>query len=47
MMRETMQPVECGGCGWKSRRKTGNTVTCPKCGGFAAFQVAAIARGER
>jgi len=31
-------PVECGACGWKSRRKPGNTVQCPKCGGIAGFQ---------
>lgn len=31
-------PVECG-CGWKSRRKPGAPVQCPKCGAFAGFQV--------
>lgn len=31
-------PVECGTCGWKSRRKPGNFVSCPRCGGIAAFQ---------
>jgi hypothetical protein len=38
---ETMQPVECGACGWRSRRKTGNVVICPKCSSIAAFQVPA------
>lgn len=36
---ETMQPVECGACGWKGRRKTGTVVVCPKCGSIAGFQV--------
>jgi ribosomal protein S27E len=30
--------VECGGCGWKSRRAAGKLVWCPKCGQCAAFQ---------
>lgn len=38
-MSET-KPVECGKCGWAGRRKPGNTVQCPKCGSFAAFQCA-------
>lgn len=40
-MKETMQKVECASCGWKSRRKTGQTVTCPDCGGIAGFDVPA------
>ena len=39
MTMETMQPVECGACGWKSLRKTGNVVICPKCGQAAGFNV--------
>lgn len=31
-------PVECGACGWTGKRKPGNLVQCPKCGGFAGFQ---------
>lgn len=30
--------VECARCGWTGRRKAGNVVWCPKCGGAAAFQ---------
>lgn len=31
-------PVECGSCGWKGVRATGNVVWCPKCNKPAAFQ---------
>lgn len=30
--------VECGNCGWHSRRKPGKIVYCPKCGAPAAYQ---------
>lgn len=38
-MGETMQPVECGACGWTGRRMTGNVVICPKCKGIAGFRI--------
>ena len=38
MVDEQMMRVECGGCGWKGRRKSGKIVQCPKCGGIAAYQ---------
>ncbi len=36
---ETIQPVECGACGWTGRRKTGNIVVCPKCSAIAGFNI--------
>jgi predicted RNA-binding Zn-ribbon protein involved in translation (DUF1610 family) len=39
MSTDRRLPVECASCGWQGRRKPGNVVQCPRCGGIAAFQV--------
>lgn len=36
-MNEKFSNAECASCGWTGRRKTGNTVDCPDCGGVAGF----------
>lgn len=37
-MSGPLSRVECGGCGWTGRRKPGNLVQCPRCGGVASYQ---------
>lgn len=37
-MTTDRQPVACACCGWTGKRATGQPVTCPKCGAWAAFQ---------
>lgn len=37
-MAETMARVICGACGWTGRRKTGQIVVCPRCGGIAGYE---------
>jgi predicted Zn-ribbon and HTH transcriptional regulator len=34
----TLSRVECADCGWQGKRKPGNPVQCPRCGGFASYQ---------
>lgn len=40
-------PVECGGCGWESKRLPGEPVQCLKCGAFASFQEPTYTRMNR
>jgi Zn finger protein HypA/HybF involved in hydrogenase expression len=37
MQKEIMAKVICANCQWTGRRKTGQLVTCPKCGMYATF----------
>ena len=37
MTRETMARVVCATCGWTGRRKTGQIVVCPRCGGICGY----------
>lgn len=41
-MTETMVRVICAAYGWRGRRKTGQTVTYPRCGEWATYE----SRGE-
>jgi len=36
-MSDPCKRVECA-CGWQGKRKPGNPVQCPRCGGFASYQ---------
>lgn len=38
-MTEVMARVICAACGWCGRRKTGQIVTCPRCGEWATYEV--------
>jgi len=38
MTHTPKSPVACACCGWTGKRATGQPVTCPKCGEWAAFQ---------